>query len=224
MHLNTLYLIYRFINSMYSRIVLNIVFLICINCLSCTKDETTTSITGTITEEVHNQPMDHVSTWLIATDYETEKTYADTAFTDENGHYSLTVTGCSIDEINLYINKNGYVFLSNEIIAGSNLTKNFKLSPFDSYITFKIANKLGKDDSIYGSYWNSVLMHQFLSSTYNFIPVPIGKVYKETRLIPGDTFIKVTWDYKFYSSDVFFPNLDSIYVPRGDTVTYNITM
>ena len=190
----------------------------------CTKDESTTTISGTITEEVHNQPLEHVSTWLIATDYETEKTYSDTAFTDENGRYSLSITGCSIDEINLYINKNGYVFLANDIIAGSNLTKDFKLSPFDSYITFKIANKLGKANFIYGSFWNAALGHQFLSSTYTYIQVPMGNVYKETRLIPGDTFIKVTWDYDFYVSTKYFPHIDSIYVPRGDTVTYNITM
>ncbi len=190
----------------------------------CTKDETTTSITGTITEEVNNQPMEHVSTWLIATDYETEKTYSDTAFTDENGRYSLSVTGCSIDEINLYINKNGYVFLANNIIAGSNLTKDFKLSPFDSHITFKIANKLSKANYLFGAYWSPVLKHQFMSATYEYIPVPMGNIYKETRLILGDTYIYVTWDYKSYATDTFYPHIDSIYVPRGDTVTYNITM
>lgn len=190
----------------------------------CTKEETTTTITGTITEEVHNQPIEHVATWLIATDYETENTYADTAFTDVNGNYSLSVTGCDIDEIKLYINKNAYVFLDYDIIPGSNLIKDFKLSPLDSYISFKIANKLGKANFIYGSFWNAALGHQFLSSIYTYIPVPMGNVYKETRLIPGDTFIKVTWDYNFYVSSKYFPHIDSIYVPRGDSVTYSITM
>lgn len=124
----------------------------------------------------------------------------------------------------MYLYKAGYVSLEYDILPGSTVTKNIKLSPLDSHITFKISNKLGKTNYIFGSYWSSALYYQFMSAFKDPIPVPMGTVYKETRLIPGNTNIYISWDYSSYPSDKYFPHLDSIYVLRGDTVTYNITM
>lgn len=199
---------------------LTIIFLIS----GCTKDETTTTIKGKIIDDASKLALEQVSTWIIADDYESQKSYSDTCFTDFKGEYNLSVTGNSINAASMYVYKPGYVFMRFNIIPGSNLNKDITLLPYDSYVTFKISNKSNVYSYIYGRYWAKVGYHQFMSSIKDPINVPMGTVYKESRVVPGDNYIYFTWDYFFYPSDKKFPNLDSIWVPRGDTVTYNITM
>jgi hypothetical protein len=200
-----------------------LILLVVFNLYACRKNKTTTTITGKIIDEVNKQAVQDVSTWLISNDYDTNNSFSDTCFTDAHGLFTLSATGSDLDATNLYIYKPGYVFLDFDIVSGSNLTKNISLSPYDSYITFKIGNK-SMYNFIFGTFWSRVGKHEFMSKSVSPIPVPNGTIYEETRSIPGDTYIYVTWDYHNFASDTFFPNLDSIWVPRGDTVIYSITM
>lgn len=148
--------------------------------------------------------------------------YSDSSTTNNLGEYSLDVTGYDINILSVNINKPGFVFYTFEPERNSDIIKNIIMYPFDSYIKFKIINKLGIDYAIYGTWWTFIYPPQFLSAVHDPIFVDPGKIYTEIRNCPGNQYAYVTWDYDSYSSELQFPHLDSIYVNRGDTAIYTI--
>ena len=106
---------------------------------------------------------------------------------------------------------------------GSSSIQNFTLAPYDAWIRFKVANKLNVQSAIYGVFWNEF----FGSSALNPIFVKPAKFETVIGNVTGGTPVYIAWDYNFISLYPPYPNplphLDTIIVPRGDTLDYSIT-
>ncbi len=192
--------------------------------ISCSKKETTSKINGIVTNLATGLPEAKVFMELVADDYLDHYVF-DTISTNSNGEYSLSVTGKDVEEVTLYANKKGFAsYTFNKVPIDQSNYKNISLSPLDSYIRFHLVNKLNYDDSFFGVYWSNTLKRQRISPNTTYIYCDKGKTFDITRPCTGDNFIKVTWNYFEFDSSYLYPHLDSIYVNRGDTAVYIITM
>jgi hypothetical protein len=192
---------------------------------ACGEDEYTTTVTGVVTDDSTGKPLAGAKVILTHEGYKDGMTlyYNSYDITDENGEYMLSLTskGKAIAAMKAkfqsYTNELRYLDL------GSSSIQNFTLAPYDAWIRFKVANKLGKDNSIYGVFWNEF----FGSSALNPIIVEPAKLVTVIGNVTGGTPVFFAWDYYKISVYTPYPNplphLDTIIVPRGDTLDYSIT-
>lgn len=183
-------------------------------------DKSTTIVKGTVINDITGNPIPNINVVLMGDTY--SYPYVDvysSDITDKDGKYYVSVTGNDISHASLYIynyNSN-YVDFSAGVPVDEKTTKNIFLSPFDSYLTFKIKNDQMINDSIYGEY-------RFIKANHSWSitdPVPFGTEYIKGHRVTGNNYIYINWglspnDYKLHK--------DSIYVNSGDSVVYNITM
>jgi hypothetical protein len=146
--------------------------------------------------------------------------------TDQNGEYDLYVDAIDPYYGGLAVSKKGYTTIKRYLDLGSSSIQNFTLAPYDAWIRFKVANKLNVQSAIYGVFWNEFFGYD-ISQYKDPLPVSPGTLYTETRKVTGGTPVYIAWDYNFISLYPPYPNplphLDTIIVPRGDTMDYSIT-
>ncbi len=145
--------------------------------------------------------------------------------TDQNGEYDLYVDAIDPYYGGLAVSKKGYTTIKRYLDLGSSSIQNFTLAPYDAWIRFKIANKLGVQSGVYASYWNEFFGYSIAPP--GSTDIPFGNLYTEIVKVTGGTPVYIAWDYDFISVYPPYPNplphLDTIIVPRGDTVDYSIT-
>ena len=143
--------------------------------------------------------------------------------TDQNGEYDLYVDAIDPYYGGLAVSKKGYTTIKRYLDLGSSSIQNFTLAPYDAWIRFKVANELNVQSAIYGVFWNEF----FGSSALNPIFVKPAKFETVIGNVTGGTPVYIAWDYNFISLYPPYPNplphLDTIIVPRGDTMDYSIS-
>ncbi|HMG15542.1 MAG TPA: hypothetical protein VK590_08855 [Saprospiraceae bacterium] len=67
----------------------------------------------------------------------------------------------------LYTQKKGYYPSGTGFVIDEHNTKNIKMEPFDSWITFKINNQLNIGDTLWTKFWNKDKIPRYFSSKSN---------------------------------------------------------
>ena len=209
-----------------------IVAIIYISILStaCGSKEVRTSAAGNVLDDATGMPLVGADVSLGAAGRDeanlNDIPYVSYTQTDQNGDYDLFVDAKDPYYAGVAVSKQGFTTIKRYVDIGSATVQNFTLAPYDAWIRFKVANKLGLDTSIYGAFWNDFFgfdISQFKSP----IPVSPGTLYSEIRNVTGGTPLYIVWDYHDFNIYVPYPNplphLDTIIVPRGDTLDYLIT-
>ncbi len=195
---------------------------------ACGEDEYTTTVTGVVTDDSTGKPLAGAKVILTHEGYKDGMTlyYNSYDITDENGEYMLSLTSKGKAIAAMKAKFQGYTNELRYLDLGSSSIQNFTLAPYDAWIRFKVANKLNVQSAIYGVFWNDFFGYD-ISQYKDPLPVSPGTLYTETRKVTGGTPVYIAWDYNFISLYPPYPNplphLDTIIVPRGDTLDYSIT-
>ena len=195
---------------------------------ACEEDEYTTTVTGVVTDDSTGKPIAGAYLVLIHRYYKDGMTllYNSNTTSDENGEYMLSLTSKGKATASMKVRNQDYTNELRYLDVGSSTIQNFTLAPYDAWIRFKVANKLNVQSAIYGVFWNEFFGYD-ISQYKDPLPVSPGTLYTETRKVTGGTPVYIAWDYNFISLYPPYPNplphLDTIIVPRGDTMDYSIT-
>ncbi len=192
---------------------------------ACGEDEYTTTVTGVVTDDSTGKPLAGAYLVLIHRYYKDGMTllYNSNTTSDENGEYMLSLTSKGKATASMKVRNQDYTNELRYLDVGSSTIQNFTLAPYDAWIRFKVANKLNVQSAIYGVFWNEF----FGSSALNPIIVEPAKLVTVIGNVTGGTPVYFAWDYYKISVYTPYPNplphLDTIIVPRGDTLDYSIT-
>ena len=206
-----------------------IVAIIYISILStaCGSKEVRTSAAGNVLDDATGMPLVGADVSLGAAGRDeanlNDIPYVSYTQTDQNGDYDLFVDAKDPYYAGVAVSKQGYTTIKRYVDIGSATVQNFTLAPYDAWVRFKVANKLGKGTYLFGVYWNEF----FGPSTLYPIKIEPAQFKIVVDKVPGGIPIFVAWDYQtFYTSYKHpfpYPHLDTIIVPRGDTLDYLIT-
>jgi len=194
---------------------------------ACEEDEYTTTVTGVVTDDSTGKPIAGAYLVLIHRYYKDGMTllYNSNTTSDENGEYMLSLTSKGKATASMKVRNQDYTNELRYLDVGSSTIQNFTLAPYDAWIRFKIANKLGVQSGVYASYWNEFFGYSIAPP--GSTDIPFGNLYTEIVKVTGGTPVYIAWDYNFISVYPPYPNplphLDTIIVPRGDTMDYSIT-
>ena len=197
----------------------------CMMLSACGDREYTTSVTGVIMDDSTGKPLAGALVLLTHEYYKDGMTmyYNSNTTSDANGEYMISLSSRGKATAAMKAKYQDYTNELRYLDVGSSTIQNFTLAPYDAWIRFKVANKLGKDNSIYGVFWNEF----FGSSALNPIIVEPAKLVTVIGNVTGGTPVYFAWDYYKISVYTPYPNplphLDTIIVPRGDTLDYSIT-
>jgi hypothetical protein len=199
----------------------------CMMLSACGDREYTTSVTGVIMDDSTGKPLAGALVLLTHEYYKDGMTmyYNSNTTSDANGEYMISLSSRGKATAAMKAKYQDYTNELRYLDVGSSTIQNFTLAPYDAWIRFKIANKLGVQSGVYASYWNEFFGYSIAPP--GSTDIPFGNLYTEIVKVTGGTPVYIAWDYNFISVYPPYPNplphLDTIIVPRGDTLDYSIT-
>jgi hypothetical protein len=191
--------------------------------ISCKK---TTMVSGVITDSATGQPMKGVNVPMVAHKSLNRGVLLvdqDEALTDSLGQYVVEVSGKSINNVFILIDKDGYAYEKQVFFDNGSCTEhNWVLNPLDAYLSLKLINDSGVSGIFYAI--SGGLYDGVVTAGTGGIPLKIPKDSSLTRVIKiaGGGFNQVQWQDNTHYISGPLKNIDSVFCARNDTTYYEL--